>query len=452
MATIMDGEATPAQIGALLAALAVRGETEDEVVGFARTMRDRAIPFPVEAASTPAAPAATAPRTFNISTVASLRGRGLRGQGGQARQPLGERELRQRRRARGARRAHRRAPRDRARAGSRRRAGPFSSPPPSTPRRGTRWARARSSACAPPSTCSGPSPTPRVRGPDRGRAAARADRASWRGAWRAWACAGPGSSTAPGLDELTLAGATAVAEVRGASEVRSFTVTPERRRPRLAEPQGLRGGDAARNAGIAREVLGGGPGPRRDVVLLNAAAALLVAERRRTWREGVAQAAAAIDDGRAAAVAREGAGDRLMGRAGGSGPRSWPVPASGCASGKAAVPLEQILATAPPPRPHRAFGQALGRGQRERDRRVQAAVALARHDPRGPRPRGRGQAYEAAGAAALSVLTEEDYFAAHSRTCGGPVPPPCCPSCARTSSSIPTRSGRRGSPAPTPSS
>ena len=45
MAVIMEGEATPAQIGALLAALSVRGETEDEVVGFARTMRSRAVPL-----------------------------------------------------------------------------------------------------------------------------------------------------------------------------------------------------------------------------------------------------------------------------------------------------------------------------------------------------------------------------------------------------------------------
>ena len=45
MAAIMDGEATPAQIGALLAALAVRGESEDEVVGFARVMRTRALPL-----------------------------------------------------------------------------------------------------------------------------------------------------------------------------------------------------------------------------------------------------------------------------------------------------------------------------------------------------------------------------------------------------------------------
>ena len=60
MAAIMDGEATPAQIGALLAALAVRGETEDEVVGFARTMRARAVPLVRRGApSTPAARAGT---------------------------------------------------------------------------------------------------------------------------------------------------------------------------------------------------------------------------------------------------------------------------------------------------------------------------------------------------------------------------------------------------------
>ncbi|HEX9203121.1 MAG TPA: gamma-glutamyl-gamma-aminobutyrate hydrolase family protein, partial [Vicinamibacteria bacterium] len=44
MGAIMDGDATPAQIGALLTALVVRGETEDEVVGFARSMRARAVP------------------------------------------------------------------------------------------------------------------------------------------------------------------------------------------------------------------------------------------------------------------------------------------------------------------------------------------------------------------------------------------------------------------------
>jgi len=62
----------------------------------------------------------------------------------------------------------------------------------------------------------------------------------------------------------------------------------------------LKGGDAARNAEIAREILAGGRGPKRDAVLLNAAAALVVARRAPDLLDGVRQAATAIDDGRAA--------------------------------------------------------------------------------------------------------------------------------------------------------
>ena len=68
----MDGEATPAQIGALLAALAVRGETEDEVVGFARTMRDAGGAAPAEDAVDTCGTGGDGAGTFNISTVASL--------------------------------------------------------------------------------------------------------------------------------------------------------------------------------------------------------------------------------------------------------------------------------------------------------------------------------------------------------------------------------------------
>ncbi len=72
MGAIMDGEATPAQIGALLAALAVRGETEDEVVGFARTMRARAVPLRSRGAIDTCGTGGDGAGTFNISTVASL--------------------------------------------------------------------------------------------------------------------------------------------------------------------------------------------------------------------------------------------------------------------------------------------------------------------------------------------------------------------------------------------
>jgi anthranilate phosphoribosyltransferase len=101
-----------------------------------------------------------------------------------------------------------------------------------------------------------------------------------------------------GLDELTLTGPTTVAALDGDS-VRTFTVAPEDAGLGVAPLDALLGGDPQANAAIAREVLGGTPGPRRDVVLLNAAAALVVAGRAKHLREGVRQAAAAIDDGRA---------------------------------------------------------------------------------------------------------------------------------------------------------
>ncbi len=66
-----------------------------------------------------------------------------------------------------------------------------------------------------------------------------------------------------------------------------------------ASVEALLGGGPEDNAAIAREVLSGTPGPRRDVVLLNAAAALVVAGRAADLRDGVRQAGAAIDDGRA---------------------------------------------------------------------------------------------------------------------------------------------------------
>jgi len=112
------------------------------------------------------------------------------------------------------------------------------------------------------------------------------------GTKRAWVVNGSG------LDELTLAGPTTVAELDGA-QVRTFTITPEDAGLRSAPLDELRGGDPQANAAIARDVLSGARGPKRDVVLLNAAAALVVAGRATDLRDGVAQAAAAVDDGRA---------------------------------------------------------------------------------------------------------------------------------------------------------
>jgi anthranilate phosphoribosyltransferase len=101
-----------------------------------------------------------------------------------------------------------------------------------------------------------------------------------------------------GLDELTITGPTEVAEWKDGA-VRRFTVTPEDAGLPRAGIETLRGGDAETNAAALAALLDGAPGPYRDVVLLNAAAALVVADRASDLKAGVAQAAAAIDNGAA---------------------------------------------------------------------------------------------------------------------------------------------------------
>jgi len=102
-----------------------------------------------------------------------------------------------------------------------------------------------------------------------------------------------------GLDEITITGTTRIAEVRDGS-VRSYEVNPEEFGIARASLADLAGGDAAENAGIIREVVGGRKSPRRDVVLLNAAAALVVAGRADHLGDAVPLAAKAIDSGAAA--------------------------------------------------------------------------------------------------------------------------------------------------------
>jgi len=104
-----------------------------------------------------------------------------------------------------------------------------------------------------------------------------------------------------GLDELTVAGENQVTELRGGA-VRSFTVAPEDAGLQRAPIEAIRGGDAALNAASLLALLEGAPGPYRDTVVLNAAAALLVAGRTTDLRQGAAQAADAIASGAALAA------------------------------------------------------------------------------------------------------------------------------------------------------
>lgn len=106
---------------------------------------------------------------------------------------------------------------------------------------------------------------------------------------------------ADGLDELSTTGYTKVSECREGL-LRTFFVHPAMFGLAKASLADLKGGEAADNALVAREVLGGGRGPVRDIVLLNAGAGLFIAGRAATVAAGVTQAAEAIDRGRAGAV------------------------------------------------------------------------------------------------------------------------------------------------------
>jgi anthranilate phosphoribosyltransferase len=103
---------------------------------------------------------------------------------------------------------------------------------------------------------------------------------------------------ANGMDEVSISSRTYVVEIRG-DETRQFMMTPEDFGIASAKIDAILGGDAAANAGIIESIFRGERGPRRDVVLLNAAPALVAAGAASTWREGIRLAAESIDSGAA---------------------------------------------------------------------------------------------------------------------------------------------------------
>jgi anthranilate phosphoribosyltransferase len=105
---------------------------------------------------------------------------------------------------------------------------------------------------------------------------------------------------ADGLDEISNTGPSHISEVHE-GVVRSSTVRPEDFGLPRVSIQDLRGGDREENAEIIRRIMAGEAGPRRDIVLINAAAALVVGGKARDFKEGVALAAQSIDSGAAAA-------------------------------------------------------------------------------------------------------------------------------------------------------
>jgi anthranilate phosphoribosyltransferase len=116
------------------------------------------------------------------------------------------------------------------------------------------------------------------------------------GAEAAWVVHG-----SDGLDEITLSGPSFVAALENGN-IETFEVTPEEAGLARVGVESLKGGDAQTNAKALNAVLDGTHGPFRDVALLNAAATLIVAGRAKDLKEGVALGVQSLDSG--AAMAR----------------------------------------------------------------------------------------------------------------------------------------------------
>jgi anthranilate phosphoribosyltransferase len=102
---------------------------------------------------------------------------------------------------------------------------------------------------------------------------------------------------AGGLDEISLAGETIVAEVHG-GRVRKFSVTPEEFGVKRAPIEAIRGGTAEENASLIRRILEAEAGPPRDIVVINAAAALVATGVSENFRDAAELARSAIDSGK----------------------------------------------------------------------------------------------------------------------------------------------------------
>src|SRR5919199_1179399 len=107
-------------------------------------------------------------------------------------------------------------------------------------------------------------------------------------------------SSADGLDEMSTSGTTRVVEVDG-DQLRAYEIAPEDVGLSRAEPAAVTGGTPDVNAETTRRILEGEPGPQRDLAALNAGAAIYVSGQVDDLEAGVAAAAEAGDSGRAAA-------------------------------------------------------------------------------------------------------------------------------------------------------
>ena len=307
MEAIMTGEATPAQIAALVTALRLRGEREEEVAGFAQTMRRHAVPVALSLdrpAVDTCGTGGDGARTFNISTAAAfvVAGAGV---------PVAKHGNR-------AMSSHSGSADVLEALGVRIDLGPeavarcvqevgigFMFAPRFHPAMRHAVPVRREIGIRTVFNILGPLTNPAgvrhqlvgVAMPDLLETVARV--LALLGAEHALVV-----HSADGLDELSLGAPNRVYEVRanGSTTVHQFTLDAAELGLTPIPSDAVRGGSAVENAGLIRRVLQGERGPAREITLLNAAAALYAADRASSLGEGLALAARSIDSG--AALAR----------------------------------------------------------------------------------------------------------------------------------------------------
>ncbi len=303
MSAIMDGTAQPAHIAGLLVALKLKGERPGEMVGFARTMRERAVRMPraVDGVFDTCGTGGDGAQTFNVSTAAALvvAGAGVRvaKHGNRAvSSRSGSADVLE---ALGVRLD---APPDQVVQALEEAGLAFFFAPAWHPSMRHAAPTRRELGVRTAFNLLGPLTNPAgarrqligVSRPEHTELLARA--LGDLGAERAWVVHGAG-----GLDEVSTLGHTKVSELRGGM-VNTFYVHPSDAGLPLSAPGDLAGGTALENAAMVEALLAGDTGARRDVVLINAGAALLVAGRADSLADGVALAADSLASGRARAA------------------------------------------------------------------------------------------------------------------------------------------------------
>jgi anthranilate phosphoribosyltransferase len=299
MSRMMDEELTPIQLGAFLVALRAKGETPDEVVGFARTMRSRARPLEIEGALADTCGTGGDGRgTFNISTAAALIvascGQPVAKHGNRAASGrCGSADVLE---ALGVDVAL--PPEGVARCIDQARMG-FLFAPAFHPAMRFAAVPRRELGVRTVFNLLGPLTNPaRPRYQLLGVSSSDLLDLMAQALLKLDVEAALVVHSCDGTDEINVAGPTMVREVR-AGAVRAYEVSPEDFGVARAEADAVRGGDPEVNSAILRRILEGQQGPPRDAAVMNAGAALYVAGHADGFQTGAQRAAQAVDSGAA---------------------------------------------------------------------------------------------------------------------------------------------------------